>query len=56
ISDLITNIEAAGVVVVQITRGITGYHFVTGCRNTQLLLIPLQNYSKVQDIGEREKN
>ncbi|KAI3903446.1 hypothetical protein MKW98_032100 [Papaver atlanticum] len=46
ILDLITNIEAAGVVVVQITRGITGYHFVTGCRNTQLLLIPLQNYSK----------
>ncbi|KAI3878003.1 hypothetical protein MKW98_008280 [Papaver atlanticum] len=55
-ADLITNIEAAGVVVVQITRVITGYHFVTGCRNTQLLLIPLQNYSKVQDIGEREKN
>ncbi|KAI3923945.1 hypothetical protein MKW98_012734, partial [Papaver atlanticum] len=27
---LITTIEAAGVVVVEITRGITGYHFVTG--------------------------
>ncbi|KAI3944034.1 hypothetical protein MKW98_015186 [Papaver atlanticum] len=33
VTSVITTIEAAGVVVVQITGGITGYHFVPGYRH-----------------------